>query len=414
MELFVWIALIVLAAAVVATTFSRQQLFKRLMTSEEEKNTLQLAAHQKEIELARLHQQVTQLSEQLKQQTQELSQKEEKLREHLQVMARELILQGRTVLEESQQNQLTKHLTPFQAKLDEFQQDLRQTNKENIDQRASLRELILNLSSQHKELHNSTKSLTEALRGDQKTQGDWGEVALKRLLELSGLEEGREYSIQENFKTEEGQNVRPDVILYMPDERHLVIDSKVSLTAYERYFQATDELEKEKAEKEHVISLRNHIQNLSNKSYDHLPGLTSPEFTLMFIPIEGSFSLALKNDSQLYQFAWDKRIVLVTPSTLLATLKTVEGLWKIDRQNRNAELIADRAGKLYDKLVGFLEDFESIRKKQQEAMTAWDNAHNKLVSGKGNTLRQAEQLRELGARTKKGIGKHLLDEGSEE
>jgi DNA recombination protein RmuC len=414
MEILVIIAFSLLALALIATIYSRQHLFKRLMTSEEEKANVQSLVHQKEIEVARFQQQVSQFTEQLNRQQVELATKEEKLREHLQVMARELILQGRSVLEESQQNQLSKHLSPFQTKLDEFQHDLRQTNKENIAQRASLRELILNLSSQHKELHNSTKSLTEALRGDQKTQGDWGEVALKRLLELSGLEEGREYSLQENFKTEEGLNVRPDVIIYMPDERHLIIDSKVSLTAYERYFQTMEELDREKAEKEHVISLRNHIQNLSKKSYDHLPGITSPEFVLMFIPIEGSFTLAMKNDSQLYQYAWDRRIVLVTPSTLLATLKTVEGLWKIERQNRNAEMIADRAGKLYDKLAGFLEDFELIKRKQNEAISAWDNAHNKLVSGRGNTIRQAEQLRELGAKNKKEIGKHLLDEGDED
>jgi len=235
-------------------------------------------------------------------------------------------------------------------------------------------------------------------------------LALERILEFSGLENGREYHTQASYRNEHGELLRPDVVIQLPDEKHIIIDSKVSLKAFEQYINEEDFEKKKIALGLHLASIKAHIKGLGEKDYSHLPGLNSPDFVLLFMPIESAFALAIKEEPDLYQEAWKRKIVLVTPSTLLATLKTVEGLWKQERQNKNAFEIAEQAGRLYDKFVGFVSDLEKIGIKQKDATKAYDDAMSKLKDGKGNLARSAEKLKELGVKSKKKLDQKFLDE----
>jgi DNA recombination protein RmuC len=287
---------------------------------------------------------------------------------------------------------------------------VRESNKQEIERFAAMTSVIRSLTEQHTKMHSTAQNLVDALRGEQKVQGDWGEMALERILETSGLEKNREYFVQNSFKDEHGNLLRPDVLIQLPDDKHIVIDSKVSLKAFEQYVNGEDEGTRKSALAAHILSVKNHIKLLGEKDYSHLPGLTSPDFVLMFIPLESSFALAIKEEPGLYQQAWEKRVVLVTPSTLLATLKTVGSIWKQERQNRHALEIAEQAGRLYDKFVGFLQDMDKLGNKQRESAAAFDAAMNKLSTGSGNLIRSAEKLKEMGAKAKKAIDRKLLGE----
>lgn len=254
------------------------------------------------------------------------------------------------------------------------------------------------------------KDLTRALKGDSKTQGSWGEVILQRILEKSGLTKGREYEIQENHRSEDGRNLYPDVVVYLPDEKRLVIDSKVSLKAYEKFSSAEDEDERKQALKQHVSSLRSHVKGLSSKNYEQLYGGNSPDFVLMFVPIESAFGVALQHDSSLYYDAFDKNIVIVSPSTLLATLATIDSVWKQEYQNKNAQEIAYRGGQLYDKFVNFAESLKGIGKRIRQTQEEYDSAMGQLSTGRGNLIRQVEMIRELGADNSKKLSSDLLDQ----
>jgi DNA recombination protein RmuC len=253
------------------------------------------------------------------------------------------------------------------------------------------------------------------LRGENKVQGDWGEMALERILESSGLIKGQEYETQSSFRDEEGNLQRPDVIIQLPENKKIIIDSKVSLRAFERYINEDDNELKKEALKDHILSLKTHIKQLGEKDYSHLTDINSPEFVLLFIPLESSFALAVKEEPDLYELAMKQKIVLVTPSTLLATLKTVDSIWKHERTNKNAQVIAEQAGRLYDKFVAFVADLEKVGKKQEEASDAYDKAMNKLKTGNGNLMISAEKLKILGVKTKKNLdNKNLLEENSYE
>jgi DNA recombination protein RmuC len=263
-------------------------------------------------------------------------------------------------------------------------------------------------------MNNTAQNLADALRGEQKFQGDWGELALERILEMSGLQRGVEYHVQHTIRDQAGTIFRPDVVIQLPDDKQLIIDSKVSLKAFEQYIHSETEAEKNLHLQAHLHSLKTHIKQLGEKSYDQLPGINSPEFVLLFIPLESSFALAVKTEPTLYSIAWEKRIVLVTPSTLLATLKTVESIWKQDRQTKHALEIAVQAGRMYDKFVGFVEDLELVSKKQREAQKSMDDAVKKLHIGPGNLAKSAEKLKIMGAKTKKEIPKAWQDQSEEE
>jgi DNA recombination protein RmuC len=258
-------------------------------------------------------------------------------------------------------------------------------------------------------IQEDATNLTRALKGDNKKQGNWGEVILERILESSGLTKDREYRIQNSLTGNEGNRLQPDIIIDLPDNKHLVIDSKVSLVAYEQYVNASTEEDRLLYLKQHIFSIKTHIQGLSNKNYQALHQINSPDFVVLFIPIESSFGLAVQQDAELFNFAWDKKVVVVSPSTLLATLRTIASIWKQERQNRNVLEIARLSGTLYDKFVGFVADMEGIGKNIRQSQDAYDKAMNKLHTGAGNLSATSEKIKALGAKTNKQIDSKYLD-----
>lgn len=344
---------------------------------------------------------------------QERSNSEEKqreLKEQLQLLGKDFVSHGSRLLRSENEQHLGLLLNPLKERLEAFEKEVRNNNKQDIERFSSMEGLVKALSEQHSKMHLTAQNLVDALKGEQKTQGDWGELALERILESSGLEKGREYIVQSSFRNEEGELQRPDVIIQLPENKHLIIDSKVSLKAFESYINEENPEKKKQALSNHIISIKTHIKQLSEKDYTGIRELNSPDFVLMFIPLESSFALAVKEEPTIYQQAWQKRIILVTPSTLLATLKTVENIWKQERQSRNAAEIAEQAGRLYDKFVGFIADIEKIGAKQQEAVKYYNDAFSKLHTGKGNLIRSAEKLRDLGVKTKKKLEDKYLSE----
>ena len=309
--------------------------------------------------------------------------------------------------EQNQQN-LKNILNPLQEKITDFEKKVENTHKESIDYHAALRQQIIGLKDLNLQMSKETVNLTKALKGDSKTQGNWGELVLERVLEKSGLEKGREYEVQKSFTTEEGNRVLPDVIINLPDGKKMIVDSKVTLTAYEKYINEDDEEQKNSFLKEHVNSLKRHVEQLGNKNYHHLYEMESPDFVLLFIPIEPAFAIALNEDSQLYNKAFEKNIVIVTPSTLLATLRTIDSMWTNQKQQENAVEIARQAGALYDKFEGFVVDLIKLGKKMDDAKIDYEAAMNKLVSGKGNLVKSTQKLKLMGAKAKKSLPEGLL------
>ena len=300
-------------------------------------------------------------------------------------------------------------LKPLQTKLTEFKEQVSNSYGNEARERFALKSEIERLANLNLRMSDETRSLTQALKGDSKVQGNWGELVLESILESSGLRKGEEYVVQDSHTLTDGSRLQPDVVVKLPEGRSLVVDSKVSITAYARYAQTTDPAVAEQELAAHIQSLRQHIQGLSNKNYSALYGLGSVDFVLMFVPIEPAFLLALKTAPNLYQEALAKNIVLVCPSTLMATLRTVAHLWRQDHQNRNALEIAKQCGTLYDKFVGFVDDLEKLGQRLDQAQTSYHDAFNKLKSGKGNLIRTAERVRELGVKPSKSISTPLLD-----
>ena len=300
-------------------------------------------------------------------------------------------------------------LKPLQTKLTEFKEQVSNSYGNEARERFALKSEIERLANLNLRMSDETRSLTQALKGDSKAQGNWGELVLESILESSGLRKGEEYVVQDSHTLTDGSRLQPDVVVKLPEGRSLVVDSKVSITAYARHAETTDPAIAEQALAAHIQSLPQHIQGLSSKNYSALYGVGSVDFVLMFVPIEPAFLLALKTAPNLYQEALAKNIVLVCPSTLLATLRTVAHLWRQDHQNRNALEIAKQCGTLYDKFVGFVDDLEKLGQRLEQAQTSYHDAFNKLKSGKGNLIRTAEKVRELGVKPSKSIPAPLLD-----
>jgi len=300
-------------------------------------------------------------------------------------------------------------LKPLQTKLTEFKEQVSNSYGNEARERFALKSEIERLANLNLRMSDETRSLTQALKGDSKVQGNWGELVLESILESSGLRKGEEYLVQDSHTQTDGSRLQPDVVVKLPEGRSLVVDSKVSITAYARHAETTDPIVAEQELAAHIQSLRQHIQGLSGKNYSSLYGVGSVDFVLMFVPIEPAFLLALKTAPNLYQEALAKNIVLVCPSTLMATLRTVAHLWRQDHQNRNALEIAKQCGTLYDKFVGFVEDLEKLGQRLDQAQTSYHDAFNKLKSGKGNLIRTAEKVRELGVKPSKNIAAPLLD-----
>lgn len=294
-------------------------------------------------------------------------------------------------------------LDPLQEKIKTFEHQVTQSHKEALVTHASLKEQLLYLTSLNQKMNEETQNLTKALKAETKTQGNWGEVILERVLEQSGLEKDREYRTQVSFTNDTGQRVQPDVVIYLPEQQHVVIDAKVSLTAYERFVNASTAEEQELALKQHLTSIKNHVSGLSDKGYYSVFEGRSPEFVLLFIPVETAFTAALRKEPQLYQMAFDKKIVIVTATTLMATLQTIHSLWQTKKQQENALEIARQAGLMFDKFVGFVNDIEQVGVQLQRTQNEFDKAKNKLYEGKGNLVSSAQKLKELGVKSKKQL-----------
>ncbi|WP_183568658.1 DNA recombination protein RmuC [Mucilaginibacter sp. SP1R1] len=299
-------------------------------------------------------------------------------------------------------------LNPLKENLKAFEDKVEKVYNMEAAERNTLKGVITQLMDLNKQISDEAQNLTKALKGDNKKQGNWGEVILERVLERSGLVRDQEYRIQAAMQATDGTRYQPDVIIDLPDEKHLVIDSKVSLIAYERLVNADTEEDRKLFAKAHVESIRGHINGLSSKKYHDLYKINSPDFVLLFVPIESSFSIAVQLDGELFNYAWDKKVVIVSPSTLLATLRTIASMWKQERQNRNVLEIARLSGDMYDKFVGFLGDMDSIGKNITYTQNAYNSAINKLSDGRGNLTSTAERIKKLGAKADKQIDQKFI------
>lgn len=353
----------------------------------------------------------------------ERSQGEEKLNLLLQareVLANQFKSLANDILEEkakrfTEQNQanIGQLLEPLKTKLQEFQGKVEEVYVQEGKDRSALAEQVRHLMDLNHSLSQDAKNLTRALKGSGKTQGNWGELVLERVLEASGLRKGEEYEIQESHHRADGTRAQPDVVLHLPEDRHLVVDAKASLTAYEDYASAEDEGDRQVAIKRHLDSVRTHIKGLSDRNYQLLYGLKSLDFVLMFVPIEPAFMLAVTHDRELFMDAWQRNVLLVSPSTLLFVVRTVAHLWRQEAQSRNAQEIARRGAELYDKLVGFVVDLESLGNRLKQAQRDYDEAHGKLTGGRGNLIRQAEMLKQLGVKPSKALPTALVEVAGE-
>lgn len=316
---------------------------------------------------------------------------------------------------EQNETQLKNILDPLKDRIRDFEKRVNETHNESEKERSALKEQLRTLADMNKRMSEETVNLTRALKGDSKKQGNWGELILEKVLEKSGLTKGREYHVQQSFTMDDGSRLQPDVIIHLPDNKNLIIDAKVSLVSYERYYSA-DEDDKTAQSfhlKEHINSIRTHIKRLSEKGYQTVHGINSPDFVLLFIPVEPAFILAISSDQELYNDAFNMNVVLVSPTTLLATLRTISNVWKQEYQSRNAMEIAKYSGMLYDKFVSFIEDLNKVGDRIRQTQESYDEAKKKLHTGRGNMVRNAEYLKTLGAKTAKQLPKDMLDKSAE-
>ncbi len=300
-------------------------------------------------------------------------------------------------------------LSPLKERIKEFEKKVEETYNKESKERFSLKEEVKRLSELNKEINQSAVNLTNALKGEAKTQGNWGEMILENILERSGLVKNREYFTQASFSDETGKRLQPDVIVKYPGDKSIIIDSKVSLTAYERYVSANDDNTREQALKQHIISIKNHVKELSEKNYQNIYDIKTLDFVMMFIPIEPSYLSAIKADENLWNFAYEKRVLLISPTNLIAALKMVSSLWQQEYQSRNAIEIARQSGDLYDKFVGLTNDLIDLGKKFNQTQKVYQDTMKKLSEGKGNLVSRVEKIKKLGAKTQKSISNKLLD-----
>jgi len=373
--------------------------------NEERKNHIQA---QKELEKIQsyFHAQTEKINEQKK----EIELVKDQMNKDFEIIANKILQEKSDRFNESNHKSLFQILDPLKENLKNFEAKVDKVYNEETKDRNSLKGAVELLIEQSKQIQDEANNLTRALKGNNKKQGNWGEVILERVLERSGLLKDREYRLQTSFTNAEGQRLQPDAIIDLPDEKHLVIDSKVSLIAYERWINTESEEEKSEQAKLHLQSVKNHILELSAKNYCDIYHINSPDFVLLFIPIESSFSMSISLDGDLFNFAWDRRVVIVSPSTLLATLRTIAGLWKQERQNKNVIEIASEAGLLYDKFVGFTEDMDKVEKQINTLARTHEDARKKLETGRGNVISKIEKLKTLGAKTSKGLDPKYIDE----
>lgn len=348
-----------------------------------------------------------------REQIDKLEQAEQRLAENFERLAGRIFEDRSQKLSDLNAKQLDAILKPLGEKLTEFRSTVESAHREETAQHQVMKAKIIDLEKLNERLHEDATNLSKALTGSVKAQGNWGEQQLERLLELSGLQKGREYSTQYSVTTEGGQRIQPDLVLHLPEGRSIVLDSKVSLVAWTRLQAAADDAGREAALKDHLASLRQHIKGLGEKGYAEIPELNSLDFVLMFVPIEAALIAALQAEPELAEFALRNKVALLSPTNFLATMRTVGSVWAVHKQNRNAQEIASRAGLLYDKFAGFVENLQTIGERLRQAQQSYASALGQLSTGPGNLLRQSEMLRELGARPSKAIDARLLDHPNE-
>lgn len=348
------------------------------------------------------------LLQKLEDQKEELEKLQEKFTQEFENLAQKILEEKSEKFTVQNQKNIKIILDPLKEKIKQFETKVDDTQKANIGIHAALKQQLEHLQAQNLKMTQETENLTKALKGDSKMQGNWGELVLERVLEKSGLEKDREYSVQQSHTGEDGQRLMPDVIIHLPDGKKMVVDSKVSLTDYERYVNAFSEEDQQKYLKQHMVSLQRHIDQLSDKKYEDLYQMESPDFVLMFVPIEPAFALAMNNSNEFYIKAFEKNIVIVTPTTLLATLRTIDSMWVNEKQRKNAIEIARQAGALYDKFEGFVGDLTRVGKRMDEAKKEYEGAMNKLVQGRGNLVSSVQRLKEMGAKAKKALPEAIL------
>jgi DNA recombination protein RmuC len=365
-------------------------------------------------ELAAVRENVRNLNQRLAEKDAEAQKNEAQLREAFGKMAFENVQRQSQVLREQHTETLKGLLEPVRNKLTDFEKRVNDTHGESQKSVVELKAQIQMLTQLNRQVTEETHNLTRALKGDTKKQGNWGEVILEKVLERSGLVKGREYETQYQTTNQAGDTIRPDAVVNLPDNKHILIDAKVSLTAYEAFMAADNDAERERQLKAHLVSMRSHAKLLAEKNYPSGHGLNAPEFVLMFVPIESSFALAVQGDSDMFSYAWDLRVVIVSPSTLLATLRTIASIWKQENQNRNALEIAKKAGDLYDKFSAFTDDLLKVGKQMDAAKETYSEAMKKLTDGRGNIVRRVEELRGMGAKAGKEINAALLSRSMED
>lgn len=358
-------------------------------------------------ELTRRNTEYDNLQQQNLKRDEELEERQEQLRKDFELLATKILDEKSEKFTLQNKENIKNILNPLQEKIQIFEKKVDDTQKESISMHSALKEQLLGLKDLNQQMTKEATNLTKALKGDSKMQGNWGELVLERVLEKSGLEKDREYFVQQNFTRDDGTRVLPDIVLHLPDNKKMIIDSKVSLTDYERYVNADDD-EQEMYLKAHINSIRKHVDQLSEKKYEDLYDIESPDFVLLFIPIEPAFAVAINSDNSLYNKAFEKNIVIVTPSTLLATLRTVDSMWNNEKQQRNAIEIARQAGALYDKFEGLVKDLTGVGKKIDDAKKDYSSAMNKLVEGKGNLITSVEKIKKLGAKAKKSLPESII------
>ncbi len=385
----------------------------KLISSDGEIKELQLQKEQQSNQLVRHQADLENLQRINTEQKEEVEKLQEKFTKDFEILANKILEDKSKKFTERNKENIESILTPLNKKIKEFEEKVEKSQKENISIHSALKEQLLNLQNQNLKITQEAENLTKALKGDSKMQGNWGELVLERVLEKSGLEKDREYSVQQSFTREDGTRVLPDVIIHLPDGKKMIVDSKVSLTDYERYTNAEDE-DKSRFLKDHINSLRKHVEQLSDKKYEDLYEMESPDFVLMFVPIEPAFAIAINEDNSLYNKAFEQNIVIVTPSTLLATLRTIDTMWSNEKQQKNAIEIARQAGALYDKFEGFVTDLTRVGKKMDEAKNEYRGAMNKLVEGRGNIVTSIEKLKKMGAKAKKSIPESILKRAQED
>ncbi len=382
-------------------------------TLTENKNVLSNEKHQIDLRYTEKVSELKNLEEKLQDNKAEVEKLQEKFTKDFEILASKILEEKSSKFTEQNKENIKNILNPLQEKIQIFEKKVEDTHKESIDYHAALRQQIVGLKDLNLQMSKETINLTKALKGDSKAQGNWGELVLERVLEKSGLQKDSEYFVQQSFVNDEGKRIMPDVVIHLPDEKKMIIDSKVSLTAYEQYINADDENDKTQFLKEHVNSLKRHIDQLSEKKYEDIYKIDSPDFVLLFIPIEPAFAIALNSDNQLYNKAFERNIVIVTPTTLLATLRTIDSMWNNEKQQRNAIEIALQAGRLYDQFINLTDDLIKVGNQLRTVQGSYDTSMKKLT-GTGNLIRKVEKIRKLGAKGTKNFNDKLLERALED